>query len=192
MNTSVPRQSHQEAYTGHVRRQIWAMLAATLTVALAVPLVMLWHSALVPLRAQACVWPTVPRAGSVAYLVVALPDATDRTAIAGPWAQVSVSWDMPAMPMGEHPVVAHGSPNGASGATPFAIPLHLDMAGSWWVRATLRTPGRPAWQSSMRIAVLPPLADASPSSETHAPLQVFADSVPCASNAQLHGRERTE
>jgi hypothetical protein len=144
------------------------------------------------LRAQACVWPSVPRADSVTYLVVALPDATDRTAVAGPWAQVSVSWDMPSMPMGKHPVVAHGSPNGASGAPVFAIPLQLDMAGPWSIRATLRTPGRPAWQSSMRIAVLPPLAGTSPSPETHAPLQVFADPVPCASNAQLQGHERTE
>jgi hypothetical protein len=187
MNTPMSHQSHQEAYTGHVRRKIWAILAATLVLALAVPLGTLWHATLIPLRAQACVWPTVPRAGSTAYLVVALPDPTDRTAVAGPWAQVSVSWDMPAMAMDKHPVVAHGSPNRASDTASFAIPLRLDMAGPWWIRVTLRTPGRPAWQSAMQVAVLPPLSGIAPPLETQAPLQVFTGPALCASNAQLHG-----
>src|SRR5579872_5632871 len=179
MHAERSHQERQEVYIGRVRARIWALLAGTLMLALLLPLMILWHAAAMPLRAQACVWPAAPRTDTTNYLIVALTDPTDRTAVDGPWAQVHISWDMTVMAMSEHPVVAHGSPQETGDTASFAIPLRLDMAGPWRIDVTLQTPGRPAWQSAVQVNVLPPIAGATTVAEADAsPLTI--GHIPCA------------
>ena len=169
-------------YSGRVRRKVWVGLAASMMLALLLPLLILWHTTTVPLRAQACVWPALPRAGANAYLVVALADAADRTAVAGPWAQVRVQRDMTTMAMNEQPTVAQGSSQGNDNAASFAIPLRLEMAGLWRIEVTLQTPGRPAWDSVVQVSVLPSLVGATTLAETDAFPQALRR-APCAAPA---------
>jgi len=142
---------------GRVRGGFWAVLVGALLVAISLPAVNLRHAAVSPIKARACIWPTSPRVGAPAQLVVVLADATDRAAVQGPWARVAVKWDMTTMSMGIRPLVVPGPPRLLDDAGVFTIPLRVDMAGPWWVRVTLRTPGRPVWQSALQFTVLSPL-----------------------------------
>lgn len=181
MHAERAHQEHQEVYIGRVRARIWALLAGTLMLALLLPLMILWHASAMPLRAQACVWPAAPRTDTATYLIVALNDPADRTAVDGPWAEVHISWDMTVMAMSEHPVVAHGSPQETGDTASFAVPLRLDMAGPWRIDVELQTPGRPAWQSAVQVTVLPPIAGATSIAEADVSSQSVRH-APCPSS----------
>lgn len=172
----------QAVYSGRVRRQVWVVLAVTMLLALLLPLLTLWHATTVPLRARACVWPAVPRAGTSAYVVVSMTDPSDRTAVAGPWAQVRVNWEMTTMVMDLRPTVTYGSSQGANDDVSFAIPFQVAMSGPWRIEVTLRTPGRPDWQSVVQVTALPlPIATATPD---HAAVSHQAvGQAPCVSHA---------
>ena len=166
-----------------VRGVYWALLAGALLLALAAPMVTLWRTAASPLHAQACLWPSAPHADALTFLFVALSDTADRTAVQGPWAEVLVNWDMTTMRMGTRPVVVHGPPEQVDHAGLFAIPLRLTMVGTWWIHITLRTPGRPVWQTALQALVLNPQAVGEPvaSDRTAPPRAVLRQ--PCASAA---------
>jgi hypothetical protein len=140
----------------------WALLAGALLLALAAPMATLWRTGASPLHARACLWPSAPHADAPTYLFVALSDAADRTAVQGPWAEVKVSWDMTTMRMGTPPVAVHGPLQQGDRAGLFAIPLRLTMVGPWWIHVTLRTPGRPVWQTALQAFVLNPQAVGEP------------------------------
>lgn len=157
---------------GQVRRRIWLLLAVALLVAMALPLLTLWRAASSPLQAEVCLWPAVPQAREPIQVVVSLPNAADQDAVAGSWAHLQVAWDMATMPMGTRPIMLAGD---QSHAGAFSIPLHMDMAGPWWVDLTLQTPGRPDWHSHFQLTVAPPgVTDAS--LQTHSANQLPA---PC-------------
>src|SRR5258706_289084 len=136
---------------GRVRRIYWLVLTATLLVALLLRAVTLWHSATSTLQVRACLWPDVPRLGQPAQLLVTPLNATDRTALQGPWAHAVVNRDMLDMPMVTHPVDVHGH---AKDALAFSIPLTFEMAGKWWIHVSVQTPGRPPWQTQLQTTVL--------------------------------------
>lgn len=149
----ISQERHTLPRFGQVRPGIWVLLIGTLVVALALPLFSLWHAAFSPLQAEVCLWPPTPQAHASTQMVVTLPDAADRDAVAGSWAHLQVAWDMETMPMGLHPLLLSGN---ASHAGSFSIPLRLDMAGPWWVDLTLQTPGRPDWHAHFQFTVAPP------------------------------------
>jgi hypothetical protein len=136
---------------GRVRRMYWLVLTAALLVALLLPAVAFWHAASSTLQVRACLWPNVPRLGQPAQLLVTPLNASDRTALQGPWAHAVVNRDMLAMPMVTHPVDLHGH---AKDALAFSIPLTFDMAGTWWIHVSVQTPGRPRWQTQLQATVL--------------------------------------
>ena len=169
-----PQERYAFPRLGQVRRRIWLLLAIALLVTLALPLLTLWRAASSPLQARVCLWPPLPQAKEPIQVVVILPDATDQDAVAGSWAHLQVAWDMATMPMGIHPIIVGGD---QSHAGAFSIPLHMDMAGPWWVDLTLQTPGRPNWHSHFQLMVAPPEAGATrlqtqPSSEVPAPCHI--------------------
>lgn len=135
---------------GHVRWIVWLFLGGSLLVALSMPLLTLWHAAHSPLTAQVCLWPPSPQTREAVRLVVSVPNATDRDAVAGPWAHLHVAWNMVTMPMDTHPIDLDGTA-GQEGT--FSVPLQMDMAGPWWVELKLQTPGRPAWQTQVQFTV---------------------------------------
>ncbi|MFI5272251.1 MAG: hypothetical protein ACHQ4H_04360 [Ktedonobacterales bacterium] len=135
-----------------VRRVYWLVLAGALLLALLLPAATLWHAATSTLQARACVVPAMPRAGQAAWIVVAPTNATDRTAVDGPWAQVITRWDMVTMQMGP---LHQRIPGSRANDGAFAIPLQLNMAGQWWAQIALSTPGRPSWQQTVEFSVLP-------------------------------------
>jgi hypothetical protein len=137
---------------GQVRRAFWALLIGALLLAMTPPAITLWHAASSALAVRACVWPAAPQARSTARVLVDVLDPADRMALQGPWAQITVEWDMETMSMGrEHAAV----PGQAGGQGEFAVPLALAMAGPWWVHVSVSTPGRPKWQALMRFRVMP-------------------------------------
>ena len=138
---------------GQVRPAIWLLLIGTLGVALALPVFSLWNAASSPLTAEVCLRPPPSQARETAQMVVSLPDAADRDAVAGSWAHLRVAWGMETMPMGIRPLTLSGD---ASHAGMFSIPLRVDMAGPWWVDLTLQTPGRPVWHAHFQLTVAPP------------------------------------
>lgn len=151
-----------------VRPAIWLLLTGSVLLTVVAPAFVLWHASASPLAARAYLWPATPRAGDRAYVVVNLTDPRDRTAVNGPWAQVLVNWDMATMPMGTRAVVLHG-PTDADRTVPlgeqagtYAIPLQLTMTGPWWAQISLRTPGRPAWSTTLRFLVREPARADSP------------------------------
>jgi hypothetical protein len=137
---------------GRVRGAFWALLAGALIVALALPIVALWHEASSAVLARACLWPASPHLGQQVRVVVVVPDATDRAAAQGPWAHTVVAWDMETMAMNTHPLAVAGSPRNPG---TFTIPLDVPMAGPWWARVSLHAPGRPQWQTVLHFTVLP-------------------------------------
>jgi hypothetical protein len=147
---------------GGVRGVFWALLAGALLLALALPVASLWRAASSALDVRACVWPAAPRLGAPARLVVVLPDAADRAAVHGPWARLVAEWDMAAMSMGARRATISGPLATAREPAAFAVPLHLDMAGAWAARIVLSTPGRPAWETTLRFTVLAPATAAAP------------------------------
>ena len=166
---------------GRVRRIYWVTLTAALFVSLLLPTMALWHAANASLHVQACLWPAVPHRGQPAQLLVTPLNATDRTALQGPWAHAVVDWNMADMAMATHPVDVQGD---ADTRSAFSIPLTLDMAGTWWIRVTLHTPGRPFWQTQLHVTVLDPGA---------LPLDTTAKTASsaaaaCLSGGSLHGR----
>jgi hypothetical protein len=130
-----------------VRPGVWLLLIGSLLVALAMPLLTLWHAASSPLKAQVCLDPQTPE---TVRLVVSVPDATDRDAVAGPWAHLHVEWDMMTMPMPTRPIDLDGT---AAQAGTFAVPLQVPMPGPWWADLTLQTPGRPDWHTRIHFTV---------------------------------------
>ncbi len=118
--------------------------------ALAMPLWTLWYAAHAPIAAQVCLWPPVPQVRQTVRLVVSVSDATDRAAVAGPWAHLHVAWDMVTMPMGTRPIDLAGT---AAQAGTFSVPLPVDMAGPWWADLTLQTPARPTWHTRVQFIV---------------------------------------
>jgi hypothetical protein len=138
---------------GQVRWIVWLFLLGSLLVALSLPLLTLWHAAASPLTAQVCLWPPTPQARETVRLVVTVPDATDRDAVAGPWAHLHVAWNMVTMPMATHPIDLVGT---ADQPGTFAVPLRVNMAGSWWADLTLQTPGRPDWHTRVHFTVASP------------------------------------
>jgi hypothetical protein len=162
---------------GQVRRVYWVVLAGALLVALAVPGARLWRAASSALTAQACVWPSSPHAGGTAQLIVSVPEPTDRAAVQGPWAHVVAEWDMVTMTMGTQVLTVPGSSHSAG---TFAVPLHLTMAGPWWARITLQTPGRPVWHAQVRFTVLP----AAGSSPASIGLAAMTAGDPCVSSGK--------
>jgi hypothetical protein len=158
-----------------VRRIYWFTLSAALFVSLLLPIVTIWHTANASLHVQACLWPAAPHRGQPAQLLVTPLNATDRTALQGPWAHAVVDWNMADMTMATHPVDVQG--HGAD-VVAFSIPLTLDMAGKWWIRVTLHTPGRPSWQTQLHVTVLDPGA---------LPLATTGKAVSSAATACLSG-----
>jgi hypothetical protein len=129
---------------------VWLFLIGSLLVALSLPLLTLWYAAHSPLTAQVCLWPPSPQAHETVRLVVSVPNATDRDAVAGPWAHLHVAWNMVTMPMDTRPLDLAGT---AEQEGTFSVPLQMDMAGTWLVELTLQTPGRPAWQTQVEFTV---------------------------------------
>jgi hypothetical protein len=144
-----------------VRPAFWMLLIASVLSTLLAPAFVLWRASALPLAARACLWPSVPRDGSPAFVLVTLTNPRDRSAVHGPWAQLVVNWDMTTMPMGTRAVVMHGpstesaAPTQADASRVFVIPLRLSMSGPWWARVSLQTPGRPTWVSELRFMVGP-------------------------------------
>jgi hypothetical protein len=136
--------------SGEIRWSIWLLLIGSLLVALAMPLLTLWHAALSPLTAQVCIWPATSQVPETTRIVVTIPGAADRAAVAGPWAHLHVTWDMVGMPMATHPIDLDGTANQAG---TFSVPLHVDMPGPWWVDLVLQTPGRPDWHTLVHFTV---------------------------------------
>jgi hypothetical protein len=143
-----------------VRRAVWLLLAGALLLAALCPAWSLWRASSSELTVRGCLWPARPAAGQQAQLYIVLDDMADRAAVDGPWSRVVATWDMADMHMGARKVEMTGS-HGGSGH--FALPLRLDMAGPWWVEASLQAPGRPLWHAIYRFDVLPQsIATASP------------------------------
>lgn len=140
---------------GEVRRGFWALLLAAVLLAMVGPTITLWHAASSALAVRACIWPPAPQAQSSARVFVDILDSADRTALQGPWGQVAVEWDMVTMSMGRQRTDVPGH---AGGQGLFAIPLTLAMAGPWWVHVSVSTPGRPVWETHLRIKVVPAIA----------------------------------
>jgi hypothetical protein len=143
---------------GGVRRSVWALLIAAVVLALLVPTVTIWRAAHATIAASAFVWPAAPTVGHPAELCVVVSDATDRAAVHGPWGQIVAAWDMPTMRMQQQ---RQAKPGDSASSGSYAIPLTLEMAGSWRVQVALQTPGRPEWQTSLAVVVRdasPPLA----------------------------------
>lgn len=163
-----------------VRGVFWALLGGALLVAIAMPTATIWHAATSPLAARAYLWPDTPRVNTPAQLLVELADAHDRTALQGPWATITVRWDMLAMTMGTRSVVIPGSAPSRPRAHSFVVPLRLDMAGRWWMQVSLRTPGRPEWHAALQVTVLP-AALGSPAALSQHPL--LASAAPPAASA---------
>jgi len=136
-----------------------------MVVAMALPITTTLHQGTTTLQAQVSVWPAHPRADQRAHLIISLVQATDRAAAGGPWAQLVATWDMATMEMGIQRAAVQGreDDNGI-----FTVPLQLNMAGSWWIHATLQTPGRPAWHGAIEIMVAPDVT-AAPSSTGYSP-----------------------
>jgi hypothetical protein len=155
--------------SGRVRPLIWMLLVAVLVGAIAVPAMTLKRAASTALAAHAYVWPLAPQAGRSAQVVVVLSNPADRAAIQGPWAQLAAEWDMVTMRMGTRQLAAPGA---SSHANAIAVPLHLDMAGLWWIQVMLRTPGRPVWHTRLQVIVMAPAAAAS-ADTTRTPIVVI-------------------
>ncbi len=152
-----------------VRRGVWLLLAGALLLAALCPALSLWHAASSVLAARGCLWPAQPAAGEQARLYIVLDDMNDRAAVDGPWARIAATWDMVDMRMGERTVEMTGSHDGSGH---FALPLRLDMAGSWWVEASLQAPGRPPWHATYHFDVVPraaTVASTGPPASQHAP-----------------------
>ncbi|MGO8950187.1 MAG: hypothetical protein ACLQUY_21525 [Ktedonobacterales bacterium] len=147
------------------RKGVWLIFMGAIVVAMALPIATTLRQSSTTLEAQVSVWPAHPRAGQDARLVISLVQVTDRAAARGPWAQLVATWDMATMDMGTQRAAVQGAQddNGI-----FTVPLHLDMAGPWWIHATLQTPGRPAWHGAVEIMVAPG-ATPTPSSIVRSP-----------------------
>ena len=144
-----------------VRRTVWLLLAGAVLLATLFPTLSLWRASSSALAVRGCLWPAQPTAGEQVRLYIVLDDMTDRAAVDGPWSHVAATWDMADMHMGARKVEMAGS-HGGSGH--FALPLRLDMAGSWWVEASLQAPGRPHWHAVYHFDVRSrPLAATGPS-----------------------------
>src|SRR5690348_13080652 len=133
-----------ELSPGRVRRVFWIGLVATILLALTIPLVTLWRDTTTALRVRASIEPESPIVGEAAHVVIVVSDAADRADVQGPAAQIAARWDMLTMTMGAREIALPG-PLGHSDE--LSLPLHLDMAGSWWVQVAVQVPGRPAWQT---------------------------------------------
>lgn len=135
-----------------VRRGVWAILLAAVLLAVSIPATNLWHASSVALNAHVYLSPAIPRAGEPTQLVIALAGPADRAAVEGPWAKAIARWDMLQMTMGTR---QRAVPGAASKVEMLAIPLCLDMAGSWWAQIVIQAPGRPEWRSSLQFDVQP-------------------------------------
>jgi hypothetical protein len=143
-----------------VRRAVWLLLAGAVLLAALGPAWSLWRASSSELAVRGCLWPAQPAAGQHAALYIVLDDMNDRAAVDGPWSRAAATWDMANMHMGARKVEMTGS-HGESGH--FTLPLRLDMAGSWWVEASLQAPARPRWHAVYHFAVLSrPGVSASP------------------------------
>lgn len=144
-----------------VRRAVWLLLAGAVLLAALFPVMSLWRASSSALAVRGCLWPAQPRVGEQTRLYIVLDDMSDRAAVDGPWSHVAVTWDMADMRMGERTVQMSGE-HGGSGR--FALPLRLDMAGTWLAHASLQAPGRPMWRATYHFDVATtPVASASPS-----------------------------
>jgi hypothetical protein len=130
------------------RALILSVFALALLIALIAPLAQLWRASVTPLDAQACVWPRAPLVGQPAQIVVTLPVGSDH--VASSWTRAVAEWDMISMRMGARRATA--APSSAQAA--IAIPLALDMAGTWNARVLLQTPGRPDWTATLTFTAL--------------------------------------
>ena len=156
----------REAPTIVVRKAIWLLFLGAIVVALAIPIATTVRQSTIRLEVKVSTWPAHPRVGQTVYFTVSMVQVSDRATAGGPWAQLVASWDMAAMQMGIHQTTAQGT-GGDTGQ--FTVPLQLGMAGSWWIQATLRTPGRPTWHGSAGILVspaVPPTGAASGATST--------------------------
>jgi hypothetical protein len=162
---------------GRVRRTVWLALAAAVLLAALLPMLSLWRSSTVALAARGCVWPASPSVGQTANLYIVLDNSTDRAAAGGPWSHVSAQWDMMNMAMGAQQREVSGARDDAEH---FAVPLQLDMAGRWWIKVTLQTPGRPSWSDVLHVDVQPLSAQVQATDEV-TPLvqQTTAPDEPC-------------
>jgi hypothetical protein len=137
---------------GGVRRVFWVIFVATILLAFAIPVTTFWRDTTTALRVQASIEPASPVVGEAAHVVISVSDPADRADIQGPAAQIAARWDMLTMTMGTREIALPG-PLGHDNA--LSLPLHLDMAGSWWVQVAVHVPGRPAWQTRLDITVQP-------------------------------------
>ncbi len=137
---------------GRVRSVVWIGFVTAVLLALSVPAMTLWRTAATTLNVQAYVQPASPRVGEAVHLVIVVSDVSDRTDIFGPAAQIAAHWDMTNMAMGTREVALPGP---ISHTDAFKLPLHMDMAGQWWVQVEIQAPGRPAWQTRLNITVQP-------------------------------------
>ena len=140
---------------GRVRRVFWIGFVATILLALSVPAVTLWRGAATALQVRAYIQPASPRVGDAAHVVLVVPDAADRTDVLNPAAQIAARWDMLNMTMGAREAALPGPPGHTDS---LILPLHLDMAGLWWVQVAVHVPGRPAWQTRLDVTVQPSIA----------------------------------
>ena len=140
---------------GRVRRVFWIGFVATILLALGVPAVTLWRGTATALQVKAYIQPASPRVGEAAHVVLVVPDAADRTDVLNPAAQIAARWDMLNMTMGAREAALPG-PLGHTDS--LILPLHLDMAGLWWVQVAVHVPGRPAWQTRLDVTVQPSIA----------------------------------
>src|SRR5579862_5334599 len=151
LTSTTPASASGEQF-GRVRGVFWVLLVLAIMLALAAPVSVYYQEATSALAARACLWPSIPRAGAPARLVIMLPPGRDSADTRGPWAQASAQWDMVAMEMGQR----HAAVSGASAQNgAFVLPLTLNMAGVWRAQVSLQTPGRPLWRTAIQFATAP-------------------------------------
>jgi len=135
-----------------VRGVFWALLVGAVLLALALPAQHVWRAASSTLELRTCIWPASPQVGQTVRLFVIPRTDDDRLAIAGPWTTFVVTRGMREMAMDTRPLVLDGRVTDQSA---LALPLRLDMAGTWWIQLAVHTRGRPTWQTFVPLTVLP-------------------------------------
>jgi len=151
--------------TMRVRGALWALLVGVVLLSLALPVQHVWQAASAALQLRTCVWPASPQVGQTVRLFVVPRTDDDRRAVSGPWTTFVVTRGMRDMAMENiHPLVRDGH---VSNRSALAVPLRLEMAGTWWLQLTVQARGRPTWQSLLPLTVLP--AGVSAQSGTQAP-----------------------
>ena len=159
---------------GMPRRAFWGLLIGALVVALALPLLTLWRASAEGLAARACIWPTLPRAGTAAQILVVMPASAAKSVQDGaPTMQVETT--MPGMAMPAEWVSENAAPQELRGEATFTAPINVSMPGTWEARVTMRAMGRPVWHDTITF-------DAQPSGWKNLPLsaQSAGASAPCA------------